>query len=102
MALASGTKLGEYQIVGALGAGGMGEVYRARDTKLDRDVALKILPESFASDPDRLMRFEREAKTLALLNHPNIAHIHGLEEANGVRALVRELVEGEDLSTLVE
>src|SRR5256885_16135432 len=76
----------------------MGEVYRARDTKLNRDVALKILPDAFASDPDRLARFTREAQTLASLNHPHIAHIHGLEESGGVRALVMELVEGEDLS----
>ena len=76
----------------------MGQVYRARDTKLNRDVALKVLPDSFANDPDRLARFTREAQTLASLNHPNIAHIHGLEESNGVRALVMELVEGEDLS----
>src|SRR5436309_748297 len=76
----------------------MGEVYRARDTKLNRDVALKPRPEAFASDPDRLARFTREAQTLASLNHPNIAHIHGLEESGGVRALVMELVEGEDLA----
>ena len=76
----------------------MGEVYRARDTKLDRDVAIKILPEAFAHDADRLARFQREAKTLASLNHPNIAIIHGLEQAGDVHALVMELVEGEDLS----
>ena len=76
----------------------MGEVYRARDTKLNRDAALKILPDVFASDPDRLARFTREAQTFASLNHPNIAHIHGLEESSGVRALVMELVEGDDLS----
>ena len=76
----------------------MGLVYRARDTKLNRDVALKVLPDSFASDPDRLARVTREAQTLASLNHPNIAHIHGLEESGGVRALVMELVEGDDLS----
>src|SRR5436309_7815368 len=76
----------------------MGEVFRARDTRLNRDVALKVLPDAFASDPDRLARFTREAQTLASLNHPNIAHIHGLEESNGVRALVMELVEGEDLA----
>ena len=76
----------------------MGEVYRARDTKLDRDVALKVLPKSFASDPDRLMRFEREAKTLASLNHPNIAAIYGIED----RALVMELVEGETLEELIQ
>ena len=92
-----GQSIGPYQVTAKLGAGGMGEVYRARDAKLDRDVALKILPESFASDPDRLMRFEREAKTLASLNHPNIAAIYGIEE----RALVMELVEGEDLSTRI-
>jgi len=76
----------------------MGEVYRARDTKLNRDVAIKVLPDLFASDADRLARFTREAQTLASLNHPNIAHIHGLEESGGVRALVMELVEGEDLA----
>jgi len=103
------TSLGSYKIVAKLGEGGMGEVYRARDSKLDRDVALKILPESFASDPDRLMRFEREAKTLASLNHPNIAAIYGLEgdtpQAGGGEgrplALVMELVEGEDLSARI-
>ena len=98
MALASGTRLGAYEILSAIGAGGMGEVYRARDTKLNRDVAFKVLPDAFASDPDRLARFTREAQTLASLNHPNIAHIHGLEESGGVRALVMELVEGDDLS----
>src|ERR1044071_8041097 len=99
MLLAAGTRLGPYEILSALGAGGMGEVYRARDTKLDRAVAIKILPEAFAADTERIARFEREAKTLASLNHPNIAHIHGLEEsAAGVRALVMELVEGEDLA----
>ena len=97
MALSTGTRLGPYEILGALGAGGMGEVYRARDTKLNRDVALKILPDAFANDPDRLARFTREAQTLAALNHPNIAAIYGLEESGGVRALVMELVEGEDL-----
>jgi serine/threonine protein kinase len=97
MALVSGARLGPYEILSPLGSGGMGEVYRARDTKLNRDVALKILPDAFASDPDRLARFTREAQTLAALNHPNIAHIHGLEESGGVRALVMELVEGEDL-----
>ncbi len=95
--LAIGSRLGHYEIVSPLGAGGMGEVYRARDTKLDRDVALKILPESFATDPDRLMRFTREAKTLASLNHPNIAAIYGIED----RALVMELVEGQDLSATI-
>jgi serine/threonine protein kinase len=98
VALTPGTHLGPYEILSALGAGGMGQVYRAHDTKLNRDVALKVLSDLFASDPDRLARFTREAQTLASLNHPNIAHIHGLEESNGVRALVMELVEGEDLS----
>jgi Tol biopolymer transport system component len=96
--IAPGTRLGPYEILSAIGAGGMGEVYRARDTKLNRDVALKILPVAFTSDPDRLARFTREAQTLAALNHPNIAHIHGLEESGGLRALVMELVEGEDLA----
>ena len=98
MTVSVGTRLGPYEIVAPLGAGGMGEVYRARDTKLDRAVALKILPESFAHDPERLARFEREAKTLAALNHPNIAIVHGFEQANGVQALVMELVEGPTLA----
>src|SRR4051794_30825771 len=82
------------QIVSPLGAGGMGEVYRARDTKLDREVAIKILPQAFVADPERVARFQREAKTLASLNHPNIGSIYGLEEADGVTALVMELVDG--------
>ena len=102
MPLSAGTRLGPYEILSALGAGGMGEVYRARDTKLDRAVAIKILPEAFAADTERIARFQREAKTLASLNHPNIAHIHGLEESDGVRALVMELVEGEDLAQRIE
>ena len=97
MPLSSGTTLGPYTVTAQIGAGGMGEVYRARDTKLDRDVALKVLPEAFTSDPDRLVRFEREAKVLASLNHPNIGHIYGLEEAEGTKALVLELVEGPTL-----
>ncbi|MFQ5742512.1 MAG: protein kinase, partial [Acidobacteriota bacterium] len=92
-----GKTLGHYEIVELLGAGGMGEVYRARDTKLERDVAIKVLPEDFASDQDRLARFEREAKLLASLNHANIATIHGLEDADGVRFIAMELVEGETL-----
>jgi serine/threonine protein kinase/Tol biopolymer transport system component len=96
-----GNRLGSYEIVSALGAGGMGEVYRAIDTKLKRQVAIKILPPLFASDPDRLARLQREAEVLAALNHPNIAAIYGLEEADGVKALVLELVEGEDLSMLL-
>jgi serine/threonine protein kinase len=82
MALPSGSRLGPYEILAPIGAGGMGEVYRARDSRLDRDVAIKILPETFAADADRLMRFTREAKTLASLNHPHIAQIYGLEVAN--------------------
>jgi Tol biopolymer transport system component len=98
MTLAAGTKHGPYDIVGPLGVGGMGEVYRARDTRLNRDVALKVLPELFAGDPERLARFQREAQVLASLNHPNIAHIHGLEDSGGIRALVMELVEGPTLA----
>ncbi len=89
MALAPGTRLGPYEIAAQIGVGGMGEVYRARDTKLDRDVAIKVLPASLAGDPDRIARFQREAKTLASLNHPNIAQIHGLEESSGITAVVR-------------
>ena len=98
MPLSQGQRLGAYEILNAIGAGGMGEVYRARDTKLNRDVAIKVLPDLFANDAERLARFTREAQTLASLNHPNIAQIHGLEESGGVRALVMELVDGEDLS----
>jgi Tol biopolymer transport system component len=98
LALTPGTRLGPYEVTAQIGVGGMGEVYRARDTKLDRDVAIKILPEAFAHDADRLARFQREAKTLASLNHPNIAIIHGLEQAGDVNALVMEFVEGDDLS----
>ncbi len=100
MALSEGTKIGPYEVIGLIGQGGMGEVWQARDTKLDRDVALKVLPEAFTSDPDRLARFEREAKVLASLNHPNIGSIYGLEEADGIRALVLELVEGPDALTV--
>jgi Tol biopolymer transport system component len=99
VSLATGTRIGPYEIVAPIGAGGMGEVYRARDTKLDRQVALKLLPPAFASDPERLARFEREAKVLASLNHPGIAHLYGLEDADGQRLLALELAEGEDLST---
>ena len=99
--LTPGTRVGAYEIVCALGIGGMGEVFRARDPRLNREVAIKVLPELFATDPDRLARFRREAQTLAALNHPGIAHIHGFEEANGVHALVMELVEGDDLSTVL-
>jgi eukaryotic-like serine/threonine-protein kinase len=101
MSLAARTTLGPYEIVAPLGAGGMGEVYRARDTKLNRDVALKILPGAFTEDADRLARFKREAQVLAALNHPNIAAIHGLEDSGATHALVMELVEGEDLAAHV-
>ena len=98
MSLTAGQRLGPYEILSALGAGGMGEVYRARDTKLNRDVAIKVLLPEVANDTDRLARFRREAQVLASLNHPNIAHIHGLEDANGLTALVLEFVDGEDLA----
>src|SRR5690242_16515715 len=92
MPLSAGDKLGPYEILTPIGAGGMGEVYRARDSKLKREVALKVLPQAFAADPDRMARFEREAEVLASLNHPNIAHIYGVED----RTLVMELVEGQE------
>jgi serine/threonine-protein kinase len=98
LTLTPGTRLGAYEIIAGIGAGGMGEVYRARDTKLNRDVALKILPEAFAADHDRLTRFTREAQTLASLNHPNIAQIHGLEDSSSIQALVMEFVDGPDLA----
>ena len=98
MSLASGVRIGVYRVESLLGAGGMGEVYLARDTRLERNVALKVLPELFAADPDRLARFEREARVLAALKHPSIAAIHGLEESQDVHALVLELVEGETLA----
>ena len=101
MPLAAGTKLGSYEIVAPLGAGGMGEVYRARDTQLKREVALKVLPEGFAQDPDRLARFQREAELLATLNHPNVAAVYGLEKTGNVTAIVLELVEGETLADLI-
>jgi Tol biopolymer transport system component len=98
MALAPGTRLGPYEVTAQIGAGGMGEVYQARDTNLKRQVAIKVLPDAVATDPERLARFQREAEVLAALNHPNIAHIHGLEKADGVTALVMELVEGPTLA----
>ena len=97
MALSAGARLGPYEILAPIGAGGMGEVYRGRDTKLDREIAIKVLPAALARDPERLARFEREAKVLASLNQPNIAQIYGVEESDGVRALVMELVPGETL-----
>jgi serine/threonine protein kinase len=97
MTLTAGARLGPYEILSAIGAGGMGEVYRAKDTKLGRDVALKILPDTFTHDPERLARFRREAQVLASLNHPHIGAIYGLDEANGQQFLVLELVDGESL-----
>src|SRR2546425_1178203 len=98
MGLTPGTRLGGYEVVALIGSGGMGEVYRARDTKLDRDVAVKVLPDLFVADAERIARFQREARTLAALNHPNIAAIHGFEESNGTAALILELVEGPTLA----
>ncbi len=98
MSLAPGTRVGVYEVTALLGAGGMGEVYRARDPRLQRDVALKILPDVFAADPERLARFQREAQVLASLTHPNIGHIYGLEETESIRALVLELIEGPTLA----
>ena len=98
MTLPAGTHIGAFEIVSSLGVGGMGEVYRARDRKLNREVAIKVLLPHLIEDPDRIARFRREAQVLASLNHPNIAHIHGIEEADGITALVLELVEGEDLA----
>jgi len=102
MTLPSGVRLGSYEILGGIGAGGMGEVYRARDTKLGRDVAIKVLPEAFARDAERMARFQREAKVLASLNHPNIAAIYGLEDSGGTHALVMELVEGPTLADRIQ
>ena len=98
MSLSEGTCLGPYSIVAPLGVGGMGEVYRATDSRLKRQVAVKILPSGVAADPERLVRFQREAEVLASLNHPHIAAIYGLEDAGGVKALVMELVEGPTLA----
>jgi serine/threonine-protein kinase len=100
--LSAGDRLGHYEIVTPLGVGGMGEVYRARDTRLGRDVAIKVLPPAFAQDPERLARFEREAKLLASLNHPGIAGIFGLNEEGGAGFLAMELVPGEDLAEILK
>src|SRR5439155_12074771 len=102
MNLPLGSRLGSYEIVSPLGAGGMGEVYTARDTRLDRTVALKVLPELFQNDPERLARLEREAKTLASLNHPNIAQIYGFERSGSTSAIVMEFVDGEDLAQRIQ
>src|SRR6202051_4778927 len=102
MTLTAGTKLGDYEVLAQSGAGGMGEVYQAHDTNLGRDVAIKVLPEAFAHDPERLARFQREAKMLAQLNHTNIATIHGLEQSGDTSYLVMELVSGETLQERVK
>ena len=102
MPLSAGTRLGSYQVTAQIGAGGMGEVYQAHDTKFGRDVAIKVLPEAFAHDPERLSRFQREAKMLASLNHPNIAAIYGLEENAGSSYLVMELVPGDTLADRIK
>src|SRR6202171_4161119 len=102
MIIAAGTRLGFYELLGPIGAGGMGEVYQAHDTKLGRDVAIKVLPEVFAHDSERLSRFQREAKMLAALNHSNIATIYGLEQSGGTSYLVMELVSGETLAERVK
>src|SRR5215204_899316 len=96
--MTAGDSIGHYRVLGKIGEGGMGEVYRAVDTTLNREVAVKLLLPSVVDDPDRLARFKREAKTLASLNHPNIAQIHGFEQSGDTSALVMELVEGDDLS----
>ena len=101
MALSPGTFLGAYEILAPLASGGMGEVFRARDPKLNRAIAIKILPETTAADPERRARFEREAQTIAALNHPNIVTIHSVEAASGVLFLTMELVEGKPLSDLI-
>ena len=102
MVLSAGTRLGAYEITGKIGAGGMGEVWRATDTKLGRDVAIKTLPAALAEDADRLARFEREAKLLATLNHAHIAVVHSLDETDGTLYIVMELVEGESLERRIE
>jgi eukaryotic-like serine/threonine-protein kinase len=102
MTLLAGTKLGPYEIIGSLGAGGMGEVYRAKDTRLERTVAIKILPAQVSNDPVRKQRFEREAKTISSLNHPNICTLHAIGSRDGVDYLVMECVEGETLAKRLE
>src|SRR6266853_1503504 len=101
MALALGTRMGPYEIRALIGEGGMGVVYRAQDTHLKRDVAIKVLPDGLTHDPERLLRFQREAELLATLNHPNIAAVYGLEKSGGVNAIVLELVEGDTLADVI-
>ena len=100
--LSPGTQLGQFEIVGHLGSGGMGEVYRARDTKLEREVAIKVLPEDFAQNKDRLIRFELEAKILASLKHENIGHLYEFQEEGDVRYLVLEMIDGETLADHID
>src|SRR5438067_2811786 len=102
MAIASGTKIGPYEVLAPLGAGGMGEVYRAKDTRLGRDVAIKILPKVMSADPERKQRFQREAKTISSLNHPNICTLHDIGSQDGLDYLVMECVEGETLAKRLE
>src|SRR5256885_1895128 len=102
MSLPAGTRIGPYEITSSIGAGGMGEVYRAKDSKLGRDVAIKVLPAALAASQDHMSRFRREAQVLASLNHPNIAIVHGLEENDGVTALVMEFVDGETLESRLQ
>src|SRR5262252_6185178 len=102
MAITAGTRIGAYEVTSQLGEGGMGVVFRARDTKLLRDVAVKVLPDHFANDADRLSRLQREAQVLASLNHPNIAHVYGLEQVGGSECIVMEFVEGETLEDRVK
>src|SRR5216684_2054111 len=102
MAIASGTKIGPYEVLAPLGAGGMGEVYRAKDTRLGRDVAIKILPKDMSADPERKQRFQREAKTISSLNHPNICTLHDIGSQDGLDYLVMECVEGETLAKRLE
>src|SRR5688572_7103098 len=98
MSLAAGTRLGSYEVTSAIGAGGMGEVYRGKDTRLDRDVAIKVLPESFASDEQRVLRFEREARSISSLNHPQICTLYDVGRENGTHYLVMELLAGDSLA----
>src|SRR5215469_11260396 len=100
--IALGTRLGSYELLTQIGAGGMGEVYEALDTKLGRNVAIKVLPPAFVNDPERLARFQREARMLAALNHPNITTIHGLEHSDGTHFLIMELVSGETLAARIK
>ncbi len=101
LSLSAGSRLGPYEVLSPIGAGGMGEVYRARDTKLKREVAIKVLPEAFAQDNERRNRFEREAQSIAALNHPNIVHVYSVEEADGVHFITMELVEGKTLAEIL-